>query len=426
MIRMKEAWLHEIWRHGLFNHQNLRTTEGKTLEIIQRGEPNADGGPDFLNAKIRLDDMELFGAIELHIKGEEWYKHGHQNDEAYNSAVLHVVLEQDRDIFLKSGEKLATLELKNRIHGRMYAELPQLLSGFHQPPCQEFLSEVPLQVKKQMLKIAGEHRLLQKAKKFGKLADDAGGDMEKAFFYQLFTYMGFKVNAEPMLALAQRIPLKLVAQLRYEPLLLEALFLGQAGLLEGKTWDAYGLHLKREYEFLKVKHGLVPMLRVQWKWLRMRPNNFPEFRLAQLAALFASSPLLFRSCVEAKSIQELADVLDAEASAFWNTHYHMRESTAAHSTRLGETAKLGIVLNAVIPALYEYGMRNKMQLYLQKATQFQMELAAESNKITRLFESCGFPNENGADSQGILGLKANYCDKKRCIECVIGMRIISK
>lgn len=426
MIRMKEAWLHEIWRYGLFDHQNLITKEGKTLEIIQRGEPNADGGPDFLNAKIRMDGIEMFGAIELHIHGGEWYRHGHQNDEAYNSSVLHVVLEQEEDVFMKSGEKLATLELKNRIHGRMYAELPQLLSGFYPLPCQVFLPEVPMQDKKEMLKIAGEHRLVLKAKKFGQMADDAGGDMEKAFFNQLFMYMGFKVNAEPMLALAHRIPLKLVAQLCYEPILLEALFLGQAGLLDGATADGYGLSLKREYDFLKLKHGLVPMRRVQWKWLRMRPYNFPEFRLAQLAALFSKSPLLFRNCMEAKSIQELAELLDAEAGCFWTSRYHLRELTSAHSARLGETAKFAMVLNAVVPALYEYGFRNKMQLYLQKAKQFQRELAAESNKITRLYASCGFPNGNGADSQGILGLKAHYCDKKRCIECVIGMRIISK
>lgn len=423
---MRENVLHEIWSHGWFDMADLRTSDENRIEILERGTLNTDGGPDFYGAKIRINGVLLAGSVEIHIRASDWFKHGHQNDTAYETTVLHVVYENDRDIFLPDNEKLAALELKNRIQGSLYEKIEGLLSGFYQPACSGMLPSVSQDEKKQMLEIAAFQRMETKAQILVQWVDETLGDIEMGFFRLLCRYMGFKVNADAMEILSRRIPLKTLAHFRDQLPLLEAYLLGQAGLLPALAKDEYQAGLIINYQFLQHKYQLTPMNASAWKWLRMRPINFPEVRLAQLAAILHKSPFLFREMVNANDLGAIMHCFSVEASSYWNTHYTFQEETQKHSSALGEAAQYMLISNVVVPTLLFYGKVNGAPQYSDKAYAFLKNIPAENNKITRLFESQGFPNASALDSQGMLGLKTLYCDKKRCLDCKIGMRIISK
>ena len=422
---MKESFLHFVWQYGLFDHKNLRCSGGKALEIAQRGQLNTDGGPDFAMAQVRLDSLLLTGAVEIHVKSSDWFAHKHQDDPAYNNTILHAVYLHDTEVRTQSGYSPATLELQHRIPIGMYGEFDALLSQFHFPSCaahQPDFAAIPEAWLQHPLQLRLQHKALQ----IDQVLLESQGDWEAVFYRVLARSLGGKVNAQAMDTLCNAAPLALNRKMQEDPFQLEAFLLGQAGLLPAKTQDAYVQALIKEARYLQHKHQVSPMNPAAWKYLRMRPAGFPDIRIAQLAALLYKKYPMFRSLMECHSLDQAKTLLNAEASVFWKEHYTLRDSSTAHTAQIGESALQHLLINAVLPALYAYGRHLRQSKTMNKALDWLSQLPPENNKYTRVFEKLGMPNRHAAQSQAILGLKTEYCDRKQCLQCPVGMRIISK
>lgn len=423
---MKESFLHFIWKHGLFPHNTLKTTDGQTLELIHRGTLNSDGGPDFQMAELRLNQLLLHGAVEIHVKSSDWFLHKHEDDPAYNTTILHAVYTHDRDVRTQAGDTPATLELQALIPKSMYGEFEALHSQFHFPSCAAHQPDFADLHASGWLHIPLEKRLQNKANFIANLLKELAGDWEAVFYRMLCRSVGGKVNAQAMDTLSVCAPLHLLRRLSHDSHGLEALLLGQAGLLPKSSTDAHVQSLIKEAAFLRHKFQLEPMNPVAWKYLRMRPAGFPDIRLAQLAALLTGRFPMFRQLMDCTNVSRAAHYLRAEAHPFWQEHYTLREKSTPHSASLGTTAIHHILINAVIPTMYAYGQHSQQPQRQEQALRWLQQLEPENNKYTKVYEQHGMPNPNAYASQAILGLRSEYCEKKQCLQCPIGMRIISK
>ena len=100
---MQEDFLHYIWKHKAFDTSELKTSKNKVVDILQLGQHNRNAGPDFFNAQLIIDGQLWAGNVEIHIKASDWYVHHHETDKAYDNVILHVVWEDDSEIFRNIG-----------------------------------------------------------------------------------------------------------------------------------------------------------------------------------------------------------------------------------------------------------------------------------------------------------------------------------
>lgn len=422
---MRENFLHFLWRWRRFQAADLRTTEGQTLEILHPGEYNTHAGPDFFNARLRLGDTLWAGNVEIHLRASEWLAHRHDEDTAYDNVILHVVLEEDRPIaHARTGRRLATLELRGRIP-------PKILETYHRleherlwVPCANFLPEVPGIVLHNWLDRLLVERLEEKTASIAQVLAATGNHWEETFYRMLAHSFGLKVNAEPFGALAHAVPLLLLAKYRNHALQIEALLFGQAGLLDSDFADPYPKELAREYRHLRHKHALVPLNATHWKFLRLRPANFPTVRLAQFAALMSRSVQLFDQMLETRTLQELENLFLAEPNAYWLTHFQFDKPSAPRRKLPGRDFLHLLVINTIAPFLFHYGKTKGRSDLQQRAFELLEALPPEANTITDNWGNLRIPSRNAYQSQALIHLKTRYCDAKRCLECAVGTALL--
>lgn len=423
---MKERFLHFVWEKGLFDVQAIETTGGIPVEIVERGILNRDSGPDFSGARIRINGNLWAGNVEMHIRSSDWYRHGHQHDPAYHNTILHVVFENDGDVELLNGEILPCIELKHRIQDGMYSQFSSILDELSGISCGR---HNPSQWKNEAAEMtfkALQERLMKKAGEILELHRKLAYDWQQLCFVYLSRYMGFRVNAAPMEQLAMSLPYQLILRNRGIPDAIPALLFGQSGLLHHSFKDLYPQQLAREYRFLAHKYGLKPMAPAAWKLMRMRPQNFPTLRLAQMASILESEPQLFTAMLNTADFKNITELFETEAHGYWQTHYRFDTATEAHSSKLGSSAAQGLAVNVALPLIYARGVALGQDALKRRVMDFLRQAPAESNRLTREWEQLGFDNTSAFDSQGLMALGKEYCNQKRCMECSIGLRIISK
>ncbi len=423
-INMRESFLHFLWRWRRFDHQNLCTAQGQTLEILYPGEWNTDAGPDFFNARIRLGDTTWAGNVEIHLRSSEWLIHGHHNDRAYDNVVLHVVLEDDQPVAHASGERIPCLELKGRIPARILETYQRLEHERAWIPCERFFTQTPEIVRLNWLDRLLVERLEQKTAAIADMLEATGNHWEEAFYRLLARNFGLKVNAEPFEALARSLPLSILAKHKNNPGQLEALLFGQAGLLEQPLLEEYPLALAREYRFLRHKYQLTPLAAEQWKFLRLRPANFPSVRLAQFAALVHQSVHLFSSILEAGTLREMEHLFAVEPGDYWLTHFQLDKPSSKRSKMPGRDFIHLLIINTIVPFQFYYGKLKNADRYQKRALQLLEELPAESNALLDAWMELGVPVRHAYQSQALIHLKTRYCDAKRCLECAVGNSLL--
>ncbi|HEX6191687.1 MAG TPA: DUF2851 family protein, partial [Chitinophagaceae bacterium] len=200
---------------------------------------------------------------------------------------------------------------------------------------------------------------------------------------------------------------------------------GQAGLLEKDFAESYPQLLQREYRFLQRKYGLRPIF-APLLFLRMRPGNFPTIRLAQLAMLIYASAQLFSKIRDANSVEEVKALLDITANDYWHYHYKFDELSVFKKKTMGSAMINNVIINTIVPVLFTYGHYHGENAYKQKALQWLEKIDAESNSVTKGFNNLEITCRSAFDSQALLELKSNYCDKKRCLDCGIGNILLKK
>jgi hypothetical protein len=416
---MTEQLLQFIWQFQYYNKHNLLTTAGEALQIIQTGLHNTNQGPDFLNAKIKCGETLLAGNIEVHINASEWKDHKHSNDKNYNNVILHVVWEEDKMLQLN----FPVLELKTRVSNLLLETYEQLMLAKNFIPCQAHIKTVP-----EITIIAFKERLMverlqEKATYVTLLLKQNNQHWEAIFWQMIARNFGIKINSDAFESIAKSVPLNTLAKHKNQLLQLEAMLMGQAGLLENNFVDDYAIMLQKEYRFLKQKYTLMPT-HIPVHFLRMRPANFPTIRLSQLAVLVSQSNHLFAHIKEATTIKEVEKMFDVSANDYWHYHYTFDEQTAYKKKTLGKQMVQNIIVNTILPVLYAYGWYNNNELYKTKALEWAAQLLPEKNNITKGFELLGVANKSAYDSQALIQLKNKYCVVKRCLECAIGNKIL--
>lgn len=425
---MTEEILHFIWKFQKFDQSSLKTTKNKSLNFLDVGHWNKDAGADFSLAKLKIDDIEWVGDIEIHLKSSDWEKHAHQKDKRYNQVILHVVWEDDKVIFRPDKSPIPTLELKNRVSGDLLRRCQDLLANQSVIPCEARFEQVRSISKLGMLDKALTQRLEKKAQKLRLLWLKNNQNWEETAYQLLAQSFGFKINQEVFLDLSQRLPLKYLLKHRDQPVQIEALFFGHAGLLkEVQEIDEYCQKLQKEYQFLAQKYQLQDsqLSPTVWKFARTRPANFPTIRMAQLSALILKNANLF-SAFLSKDLEGLKKLFQVEVSPYWKTHYLLgKKSEKKHKAALGASSIENILINTVVPILVLYSQEKNQPKYLEKATSFLEYLAAENNKILQTWASLGMKVKTAFDSQALIELYNHFCLEKRCLQCQIGNEILS-
>ncbi len=432
---MKEEFLYYIWENRLTD-KALQTTEGESIEVVATGYRNTDSGPDFLEAKIQIGDKLWAGHVEIHVKSSDWNRHGHQTDKAYKNVILHVVYENDSIV-----NDIPTLELKGHFDETLFANYQRFILSKGWIPCEKSIAQVPVFTRLSWLDRMAVERLESKSETVTKILNANQFDWEDALYKLLMRYFGLKVNNEAFEYLSNILPFKSLLKHADNLLQLEAMLFGCAGFLEDNLTEEYPLLLKREFAVMKAKFNLLAMPAERWRFMRMRPSNFPTIRLAQMAQLIHKNGCLFSKIREAKNGNEVKALFDVKASEYWETHwrfdkrlpqcdspttqksgavglsYHGSRKTAKH---LGDATANILMINAVAPLLFCYGKLHKDESVCETAMQFLEETEAEDNTIIRHFAQCGIKADNAMQTQALLHLYNMYCKRKRCLECRIG------
>ena len=413
-----ERLLQFIWQFQYFNKGELKTTSGEELQIIYPGAYNTNQGPDFTDAKIKIGNTTWAGNVELHIKASDWNRHNHQLDKNYNNVVLHVVWENDFPNY-----NIPVLNLENRIAGSLLQRYEELMNSQGFIACERSIASVkPIVLESWKERLLAE-RLIRKSSTVELFLSQNNHHWEETFWWLLARNFGIKINADAFESMARSIPVSILAKHKNQIHQLEALLMGQANLLDHQFSDDYSILIQKEYEFYKSKYKLRPGAVTPF-FLRMRPGNFPTIRLAQLAMVIHNSEHLFSKIKETDSLIVVKDWFAITANDYWHYHYRFDEPSSFKRKKLGAAMIDNILINTVCTVLFAYGHFHKEQKYKDRAIQWLEDIAAESNSITKGFQRLALENKNARDSQALLELKNQYCNKKKCLDCAIGNALL--
>lgn len=417
---MNEQLLQYIWQFQYFNHLSLATDHEEPLRIIRPGTINHNQGPDFENARVQIGSTTWAGSVELHLKASDWEKHRHQNDKNYRKVILHVVYENDKPV-----SDIPVLELKTRISRSLLKRYDGFMHAQSFIPCEHQILKVPSIIFNIWKSRLVAERLIRKGMVIQQYQEANEQHWEESFWWLLARNLGVPVNTDAFEAVAKSIPIKILAKHKNQIHQLEAVLLGQAGLLKESFDDPYPKLLQREYAFLQRKYGLIPVS-YPVQFLRMRPGNFPTIRLAQLAALIHSSVHLFSKLLEEDSLKRARQLFKANANDFWNYHYSLKDKSGYKEKAIGAAMINNIIVNTVCPMLFAYGCFIDKNQLKEKAIRWLEELSAEKNTITKGFEQLGLSNAMALDSQAFIELKSHFCDARKCLQCTVGNYLLKQ
>jgi hypothetical protein len=420
---MKEDILQYIWKFQYYNRNNLTSTNGDQILVIHPGSHNVNQGPDFTEAKIKINDTVWAGNVELHINSSHWNLHNHSVDDNYKNIILHIVWNHDLEIKDGNGNNLPTLELQSRVSNLLLEKYKQLCENAQFIACEKLshqLSHLSLTSWKQRL-VA--ERLMMKSENIFQILSQTNDHWEETFWWLIAANFGLKVNSEIFKKIAQSLPLSVLAKHKHNLIQIEAMLFGQAGLLKTDFEEKYPKMLQKEYQFYQKKYKLQPV-DGELFFLRMRPANFPTIRLAQLAMLIHNSEHLFSKIKETQAVAEVKKMFTLEANDYWHYHYIFDETTELKIKSLGKQMIDNIIINTVVPILFCYGLHHDEEVYKEKAIKWLEEISPEKNSITKGFESLSYSNKSAFDSQAFIQLKNEYCIKKLCLQCAVGNSLI--
>lgn len=422
---MQESFLHYIWRYQYFDKRDLITTDGQPIDILYPGHYNTDAGPDFKEAKVKIGNLEWLGSVEIHLKSSDWNAHKHQNDLAYNNTILHVVWESDGDIQREDNSILPTLQLKDRVDPALLNKYNKLIN--HPATyisCENQWRNVANITKLSMLDKMAMERLDEKSAVVLSLLENNKGDWEEAAYQLLLKNFGFKINSEPFLTLAKSIPFKIIKKHAQDLNQIEALLFGMAGFLDEPD-DERSLKLAKEFVYLKQKYHLDQKLhKFQWKYLRLRPANFPTVRIAQIASILYQQPSVFELLVKTDDLKKLSSWLKSKPSPYWEEHHSFGKQSKSKYKGLGTSSVESLLINTAVALKVAYGKQIDNQDFIDKAVELLEQLKPEKNNITEKWKAVGLDIKSAFDSQASIQLHNNYCKKKRCLNCNIGTSLI--
>lgn len=420
---MKEDFLHYLWKFKKFDTLNLKTCNQEEITISNVGQYLELAGPDFFNAQITIGNQKWAGNVEIHIKSSDWYIHHHEKDAGYENVILHVVWNHDTEIYRSNNSEIPVLELKKYVSADIVNNYQKLLTPKSWIFCEKQLKEIP-----QFTLINWQERLFferleRKAKPILELLESTNNDWEAVLFCLLAKNFGLNTNGEIFLKIAQSIPFSVIRKECFEVENLESLLFGSAGLLDAEKEDAYFKDLKFRYFYLLHKHQIEKRCIEPVQFFKHRPDNFPTIRLSQLANLYHKQQNLFSKISDLNSVEAIYEVFSVSVAAYWQTHYQFDKESPKKKKALTKSFMDLIILNTVIPLQFAYAKSQGKEISEDLITILN-DVESEKNSIVEKFSSFGLRAKNAFETQSLLQLKNEYCNKNKCLECAIGMELL--
>ena len=421
---MQEDFLHYLWKHKKIIANSLKTTKGELVSIINVGEHNHNTGPDFFNAQLKIGEQLWAGNLEIHIKSSDWYLHNHETDVNYDNVILHVVWEHDTEIFRKDNTKIPTLELKHYVPQDALNGYQKLFNNNRKwINCENDFASTPEFIMSNWLERLYFERLERKANDITALLHENTNNWESVLFKMLFKNFGLKVNGDAFASIANSFDFSIIRKQQSNLLSLEALLFGQAGLLEDDYQEAYFLELAKEYQFLKQKFTLTNTNVTSLQFFRLRPPNFPTIRMSQLANMYYLHQNLFSKIIAANTLNEFYTFFTVETSTFWETHYTFNKASKASKKKVTKAFVDLLLINTIIPIKFSYAKQLGKTID-EEIIRMLQQITSEKNSIVDKFNGLKKVSHSALESQALLQLKNEYCDKNKCLKCAVGNSLL--
>lgn len=421
---MREDFLHYVWNTKQFDFSNLKTVCQKEISVIDSGKYLQSSGADFFNAQLVIDGMRWAGNVEIHLKSSDWYVHNHHTDSNYDNVILHVVWDYDVDVYRKNNTEIPVLQLKDYIKKDLNDSYMDLAKNKSWIFCENQIHSVDNQLFNDWKNILFTERLLQKSLVIEELLQENQNDWEATLFCMLAKNFGLNTNGNSFFEMAKSIPFPIIRKESSEVENLEALFLGKANLLYKDFEDNYLKDLQNRWNYLRTKHQIQETFFGQPEFFKHRPDNFPTIRLAQLAMLYHKNQYFFDTIINSDSLTEIYKLFDSATSEYWETHYVPDKESPKKKKPLSKSFIDLVVINTIVPfrfAFSRYQKKNSDDV-LKK---LMFAIKPEKNTIIERFHNLGIKSKNAFDSQALLQLKKQYCERKRCLECKVGKSLLN-
>jgi Protein of unknown function (DUF2851) len=420
---MKEDFLHYLWKFKNFNTRTLKSTTGELITIIHVGQYLEQAGPDFFNAQIIIGNQKWAGNVEIHLKSSDWYAHHHEMDSAYENVILHVVWEHDVEIYRSDNSVVPVLALKEFVSSETIANYNSLRSTKSWIYCEKQLADLDDFLLSNWQERLFFERLERKSKPIFELLHQTNSDWESVLFYLLAKNFGLNTNGESFFKIASSIPFSIIRKEGFELANIEALLFGNAGLLDSDKEDQYFSDLKFRYYYLLQKYQLEKPIIAPVQFFKLRPDNFPTIRLSQLAALYHSQQNLFSKIIQLNSALAIYQFFEVSASSYWSSHYQFDKESPKKKKLMSKSFIDLLIINTILPIQFAYvqslGKENSEDLI-----QLLVVISPEKNSIIDKFKSFGITSKNAFETQSLLQLKKEYCNKSKCLDCAIGVELL--
>jgi hypothetical protein len=458
-----EQLIFRLWEQNYFSTMPLKSIDGREVRIVATGIKNEDAGPDFKGITIKLNENIFHGDLEIHRAPEDWYKHSHHSDPAYNNVVMHLVIGPE-----KYKETAIRLD-RHPVPVQVFVDIPDdqytlLTKQFHLYSLEEIPDTIcQLRKKSDNFKVAiidhfSRERLQAKAARFAEQRET--NSWNQVLYIGIMEALGYSKNQVPFRKLAQCIPFEALKrefrgiskeEALFRPL---GLLMGAAGLLpsQDKSFDwrkikdkdtqTYVIQLEDVWAEYATRLGLKSMQQEDWHFFRLRPSNFPTRRLAGASLIlqkFTGDGILetiLRTIEGLKDnqqqlIKELENLFVCQTGGYWATHYRVEEKALElvnekTATLVGKDRARDIVINIILPVVLSYA--NEMENSLLKVNLlqlFQIYPKVSSNSLIKkmskqLFGKIKQANQylnTAARQQGLIHLYKLYCHRGECERC---------
>jgi hypothetical protein len=423
---MQEKLLHFLWQYQYYSPEKLEGTQGEKIQVLQPGIYNENAGPDFLHSQLLINGLEWQGHVEIHTRASDWKQHRHDQDQVYNSVILHVVWENDVPAFRADDSPIHTVELAGKVPGSVIRRYQDLSQSLWHIACADSLPNISSNTLNEAKKTALIERMRTKADEILQRVKENRGDWEYTAYQWMLRYFGFGKNAHAFDRLSQMLPFRVLLRHRDHPMDVDALLFGAAGFLDGPPVDSYHRRLKSEFSFLKDKYGLKSMPVMEWQFLRMRPANFPTVRIAQMSALMSHRNNLFSFVMDCNHLEDVYDFFNLPMSDYWLEHYRFGKKSKSKLNKIGKEAVQLIVINVLAPLRAAYRLSLGQPRWFEAMEGMLHQLPSENNKYIRLWKAHGITCHNALDSQGYLAQYLLRCQDKKCLSCPVGREILNK
>ncbi|MDE7348020.1 MAG: DUF2851 family protein [Muribaculaceae bacterium] len=402
---------------------------GERVRVIDPGILNRDSGPDFFNAKVKIGGNTWVGNIEIHMRASDWNRHGHDSDPAYDNVILHVVALSDTRIHRHDNTEIPQMQV--RLPENFYQTFAFLTKSSPEIRCASRLQLIDRLRRADWIETLSIERLQHKSSRIEETLRCSNGDWNAACFLILARALGFGLNGLPFEMLAQSIHLNHLRRHSDNILQMEAIFFGQAGMLDptiNRDDRRYQL-MCREYQFLARKYSMHPIQKSAWKFARTRPQNLPYRRIALLAKAMAETPDLLQRIIKTKGDEDmLRQLFKWQVDPYWSRRLTFGGDcqTEANPPSLSDTSISVLLINVAAPLLYTYALLHCDHEMKEAATGLLSGLPPERNAIVRSWQQLGFTAKDAGTTQALIHLRKEYCDRHECLRCRFGQYILRR